>query len=221
MDLKPTNFSFYKETYPFKLSPLPFAPDALEPYMDKETVITHHDKHHQIYTDNLNKALEKYQDLHKCSIEELLTNIEVLPAEIRASITNHGGGYFNHNLFFDLLSPQGPRIPVGDVAQEINQTFGSFDQFKKDFTAASLGVFGSGWAWLCVNKDKKLVITTTLNQACPITQNLFPVLTLDVWEHAYYLKYRNKRMEFISEWWNIVNWNHVEKLYQQALVTFK
>jgi Fe-Mn family superoxide dismutase len=123
-------------------------------------------------------------------------------------------------LFFDLLTAESSKQPVGDLAKAIEATFSSFEEFKKQFSAAALGQFGSGWAWLCVNKEKKLIITATANQICPISQNMFPVLVIDVWEHAYYLKYRNKRVDFINEWWNLINWNHVEKLYQQALTTF-
>jgi len=219
MIIKPTHFAFYKGTYPFTLSPLTFTPNALEPHMDRETVMIHHDKHHQTYTDNLNKALEKYPELHKYTIEELLTNLDALPADIKTAVTNNGGGYFNHNLFFDLLTPESTRQPAGDLAKAIEKTFGSFEEFKKQFSAAALGQFGSGWAWLCVNKEKSLVITATANQLCPISQNLFPILVIDVWEHAYYLQYRNKRIDFIHAWWNLINWDLVEKLYQQALTT--
>lgn len=220
MIIKSTPFTFYKGTYPFIMPPLTFVSNALEPHMDRETVIVHHDKHHQTYTDNLNKALDKYPELHKYTIEELLTNLEMLPTDIKTAVTNNGGGYFNHNLFFDLLTPQSTRQPAGEILQAIETTYGSFEDFKKQFSAAALGQFGSGWGWLCVNKEKMLVITTTANQGCPISQNLFPILVIDVWEHAYYLQYRNKRVDFIHAWWNLVNWDLVEKLYQQAIITF-
>lgn len=214
--IHPTPYTFFGLTYPFSLPQLPFAPNACEPYLDAETMSIHHDKHHQAYVDNLNKALEKHPELQKYTIEELLTNLAAVPADIRETVRNHGGGHLNHTLYWNLITPGGPTTPTADVANAINTSFGSFGAFQEAFEKSALGHMGSGWTWLCLNPDKKLIIVSTLNHDNPITQGLFPILVVDIWEHAYYLKYRNKRGDFVKNWWNVINWDYVEKLYKMG-----
>lgn len=215
--IQSTKISPYGLRYPFTLASLKYAYNALEPHVDAETMQLHHTKHHQAYIDNANKALAEAPDFQKYTLEELLTNLDALPPSIRERIRNHGGGHFNHTFFWDIISPQGGGNPTDLVQQEINKAFGSFQSFKEQFEKAAQGRFGSGWAWLCVNQAKHLVIMATSNQDSPLELGFYPILTLDVWEHAYYLKYRNKRPDYISAWWNIVNWQQVEKLYKDAL----
>lgn len=198
------------------LPQLPYAYDALEPYIDKETMIIHHTKHHQAYVNNLNAALEAYPDLQKETVEELITNIDLLPASIRTAVRNNGGGHANHSLFWKLLSPNGGGTPTGKVAEAINKKFGSFNKFKEEFNKAAVTRFGSGWAWLVLNKGE-LEILSTANQDSPLSEGKAPLLTLDVWEHAYYLHYQNRRPEYIDAFWNIVNWEQVEKNYLEAI----
>lgn len=219
--MQPTKFNFYGFKYPFTLGNLPYDYSALDPHIDQETMTLHHTKHHQAYVDNLNKALDDEPEFKKYSIEELLTNLEALPQKIRERVRNHGGGHFNHTLFWDLMTPQAQQKPTEQIELEINKHFGSFDSFKAEFDKAALSRFGSGWAWLCVNQHGGLVVTSTPNQDTPLAQNLYPILALDVWEHAYYIKYRNKRAEYVSAWWNVINWQHVEKLYQNGLKHFE
>jgi Fe-Mn family superoxide dismutase len=200
--------------YPYSLPQLKYSYDALEPHIDAQTMEIHYTKHHQAYIDNLNKALEQYPDLQQKSLDDLLMNLESIPEAIRAVVRNHGGGHYNHTHFWTYLSPQGGKQPRGVLADVIARDFGSFDAFKEEFNAKARTVFGSGWAWLCVNHNGKLVVIATPNQDSPISQGLSPILGLDVWEHAYYLKYQNKRPDYITAWWHVVNWDQVEKNYR-------
>jgi Fe-Mn family superoxide dismutase len=199
---------------PFTVPPLPYGFDALEPYIDKLTMEIHHDKHHGAYVTNLNKALESAPALAGKSLEELLAhNCAIVPENIRTAVRNNGGGHANHSLFWTLMGPKAGGQPGGALADAINSAFGGFDQFKEKFTAAGTGRFGSGWAWLTKDASGKLEIYSTANQDSPLMEGKFPVLGLDVWEHAYYLKYQNRRPEYIVNWWNVVNWPEVEKRF--------
>lgn len=197
----------------FKLMPLPYSYDALEPYIDKETMIIHHTKHHQTYVDNLNKLLAKNPELSSKSLEELLTNLDTLPKSDKQGIINNAGGVYNHNFFWTIMAPNQDGKPVGELATAIDNTFGSFDNFKAKFKESATSRFGSGWAWLVSDKDGKLSIISTANQDAPISLGLTPIIGIDVWEHAYYLKYKNKRADYIDNWWNVVNWNQANKNY--------
>lgn len=197
----------------YKLPELPYAYDALEPHIDKETMTIHHTKHHNTYVTNLNKAIEG-SALAEKSVDELVADLNAVPEDIRTAVRNNGGGHANHSLFWTLLSPNGGGEPTGELAEEIKSTFGSFDQFKEKFAAAAAGRFGSGWAWLVVNNGK-LEITSTPNQDSPLSEGKTPVLGLDVWEHAYYLNYQNRRPDYISAFWNVVNWDEVARLYSE------
>ncbi|WP_026569936.1 MULTISPECIES: superoxide dismutase SodA [Sediminibacillus] len=199
----------------FELPELPYAYDALEPHIDKETMNIHHTKHHNTYVTKLNGAVEGNSDLENKSLEDLLSDIDSVPAEVRTAVRNNGGGHANHSLFWTVLSPNGGGEPSGELADKINSKFGSFDKFKEEFGNAATGRFGSGWAWLVVNNGE-LEITSTLNQDSPIMEGKTPILGLDVWEHAYYLKYQNKRPEYVSAFWNVVNWDEVAKRYEAA-----
>ena len=195
---------------PFTLPPLPYAPESLEPYIDKQTMEIHHGKHHNAYVTNLNKALESAPELAGKSVDELLANnLAIVPENIRTAVRNNGGGHANHSLFWKLMKPGGGGAPVGNAAAAINGTFGGFDAFKEKFGQAAVTRFGSGWAWL-VKAGGKLELYSTANQDTPASEGKFPLLTLDVWEHAYYLKYQNRRPEYISAWWSVVNWKAVE-----------
>ncbi|HLK20839.1 MAG TPA: superoxide dismutase [Bryobacteraceae bacterium] len=198
---------------PFTVPPLPYAFDALEPYIDKQTMEIHHDKHHGAYVTNLNKALEQAPDLQDKPIEALLANnCAIVPDAIKTAVRNNGGGHINHSMFWTILAPNAGGNPSGNVAQAINGAFGSFDQFKEKFNAAATTRFGSGWAWL-LKTGSGVEITSTANQDSPVMEGKFPVMGLDVWEHAYYLKYQNRRPEYIAAWWNVVNWAEVEKRF--------
>ena len=197
----------------FELAPLPYPSNALEPHIDQQTMEIHHDKHHAAYVNNLNKALEGHPELQSKSLEELLTGLAGLPEGIRTAVRNNGGGHANHSMFWLLMSPNGGGAPKGNVATAINTAFGSFDAFKEKFAAAAAGRFGSGWAWLVKNADGTVEITSTPNQDTPVMQGKNPILGLDVWEHAYYLKYQNRRPDYVSAWWNVVNWDEVERRY--------
>ncbi|WP_208585920.1 superoxide dismutase SodA [Gracilibacillus suaedae] len=199
----------------FTLPDLPYGYDALEPHIDKETMNIHHTKHHNTYVTKLNAALEGHDDLANKSIEEILANLDAVPENIRTAVRNNGGGHANHSLFWTLLSPSGGGEPTGELADAINSTFGSFDKFKEEFAAAGAGRFGSGWAWLVVNNGN-LEITSTPNQDTPISEGKTPILGLDVWEHAYYLKYQNRRPDYIAAFWNVVDWDKVASLYNEA-----
>lgn len=199
----------------FELPELPYAYDALEPYIDKETMNIHHTKHHNTYVTKLNAALEGHSDLQDKSLDELLSNLDSLPKEVQTAVRNNGGGHANHSLFWTLLSPNGGGEPTGNVAKAITDKFGSFDAFKDEFKTAATGRFGSGWAWLIVDNGD-IAVTSTPNQDTPVMDGKTPILGLDVWEHAYYLKYQNKRPDYIEAFWNVVDWNKVEELYNKA-----
>jgi Fe-Mn family superoxide dismutase len=195
---------------PFTLPQLPYAPDALEPHIDKMTMEIHHGKHHNAYVTNLNKALESAPNLADKSIEELLANnCAIVPENIRTAVRNNGGGHINHSMFWKIMGPGAGGPPVGHVGQAISATFGSFDAFKEKFNAAGAGRFGSGWAWL-VKAGGKIDIISTANQDSPVMEGKYPVMGLDVWEHAYYLKYQNRRPDYMAAWWNVVNWQEIE-----------
>ena len=198
----------------FELPPLPYAYDALEPNIDAKTMEIHHTKHHQGYTDKLNAALEKAPELAEKSAEEILRNIDSVPEEIRTAVINNGGGFVNHSLFWEILSPD-KQEPSGAVLEAINKAFSSFDSFKEKFAEEAMGRFGSGWAWLVVS-DGKLEVINSPNQDSPLMDGKVPVLGLDVWEHAYYLNYQNRRNEYVEAFFNIINWNKVNELYSAA-----
>jgi Fe-Mn family superoxide dismutase len=192
----------------FKLPALPYPVDALEPHIDKMTMEIHHDRHHKAYVDNLNKALEGMDDLLKMPIVQILRNIEKVPEAKRQAVINNGGGHSNHTLFWEMMAPKTGGKPSGELAKQIDKSFDSFDKFKTAFAAAATSRFGSGWAWL-IHSGGKLEIISTANQDSPYLKGQFPLLGLDVWEHAYYLKYQNKRADYITAWWNVVNWPFV------------
>lgn len=200
----------------FELPNLPYAYNALEPHIDEQTMNIHHTKHHQAYINNLNAALEGHPDIASKSIEAILAMLEQLPEGIRTAVQNNGGGHANHSLFWQIMAPGAGGTPSGSLASAIESAFGSFDNFKEQFAAAATKRFGSGWAWLVVDRAGNLSVMSTPNQDSPIAQGLTPILGLDVWEHAYYLKYQNRRPEYINSWWNTVNWSKVDELYQQA-----
>ncbi len=196
--------------YPFALPDLPYAFNALAIAIDEQTMQIHHDRHHKAYTDNLNNALKDHPEWQKKSIVELLSNLQAVPAEVRTAVRNHGGGYFNHTLFWRMMSPNGG-APTGDLAAAINRDFGSFDGLKEKFNKAASTLFGSGWAWLVRTAEGKLDVAQTPNQDTPLASGQKPVLGLDVWEHAYYLKYQNKRADYITNFWNVINWEQCAK----------
>jgi len=196
----------------FELKPLPYAYDALEPTIDAQTMTIHHDKHHAAYVTNLNAALEKHPELSGKSLEALLSDLNAVPEDIRTAVKNHGGGTWNHDLFWVVMAPTAGGEPTGELAKAIEAAFGSFANFKAEFEKAAMGRFGSGWAWL-VKKGSELKIVSTANQDNPMSEGWTPLLTLDVWEHAYYLKYQNRRAEYVSNFWNVVNWAEVARRY--------
>ncbi|MCD7098741.1 superoxide dismutase [Stenotrophomonas sp. MMGLT7] len=200
----------------YTLPKLPYAYDALEPNIDAKTMEIHYTKHHQTYINNVNAALEgtEYADL---PVEELVAKIKTLPENLQTAVRNNGGGHYNHSLFWQWLSPNGGGEPKGEVAKAIEADLGGFEKFKEAFTKAAVSRFGSGWAWLVVTPDKKLKVTSSANQDSPLTDGEVPVLGLDVWEHAYYLKYQNRRPEYIGAFYNVVNWDEVERRYKDAI----
>jgi Fe-Mn family superoxide dismutase len=198
-----------------ELPPLPYPKDALEPHIDAQTMEIHHGKHHNAYVTNLNKALAGKGDLEKKPIEQLISNMNAVPEDIRAAVRNNGGGHANHSMFWKIMGPGAGGKPSGKLAEDINATFGSFDAFKEKFEAGGVGRFGSGWVWLVV-KNGKLEIISTANQDNPLMEGIKPVMGCDVWEHAYYLKYQNRRPDYLKAWWNVVNWNEVGKNYEAA-----
>jgi Fe-Mn family superoxide dismutase len=200
----------------FELPPLPYAYDALEPHIDEATMHFHHDNHHNTYVTNLNNALANYPDLQGKSIEELIGNLDALPEAIRTAVRNNGGGHWNHTFFWAIMGPNAGGEPTGTLAAAINAAFGDFASFKEKFKAAGTGRFGSGWAWLVADKNGALTITSTPNQDTPVMEGKTPILGLDVWEHAYYLKYQYKRPGYIDAWWNVVNWAKVAEHYAAA-----
>lgn len=213
--VKPYLFKDLK--YPFVLPLLGYSYDALEPYFDARTMEIHHAKHHQVYVDSLNAALAPHTMFHGHTLEELLINLDKLPDAIRMAVQNHGGGHKNHSLFWQLLATGGADMPSGDLAKKVETAFGGYDIFKEKFTTAAKARFGSGWAWLSLNMQDDLVVTSTLNQNSPVSEGLRPFMGLDVWEHAYYLKYQNRRVDYIDAWWHVLDWNKVEPLYKKAL----
>ncbi|MCH1624944.1 superoxide dismutase [Ferdinandcohnia quinoae] len=199
----------------YELPQLPYAYDALEPHIDKETMNIHHTKHHNTYITNVNNALAGNEELASKSVEDLVSNLDAVPESIRTAVRNNGGGHANHSLFWTILSPNGGGEPTGELADAINNKFGSFEAFKDEFAKAATTRFGSGWAWLAVNNGE-LEVTSTPNQDSPLMEGKTPVLGLDVWEHAYYLNYQNRRPDYISAFFNVVNWEEVAKLYSAA-----
>jgi Fe-Mn family superoxide dismutase len=198
----------------FSLPPLPYAYDALEPHIDEQTMRIHHDKHHAAYVNNLNTALEQAPDLQNQSVEQLLAGIDRVPEAIRTAVRNNGGGHANHTFFWEIMRPGGSTAPQGALAQAIDASFGGLDKFKEQFAKAAAGRFGSGWAWLVKDRSGKLAIESTANQDSPLMEGKTPVLGCDVWEHAYYLKYQNRRPDYVTAWWNVVNWDEVAKRFQ-------
>ena len=199
---------------PFTLPPLPYDYAALEPHIDEQTMRIHHDKHHAAYVNNLNAALESQPALQAKAIDALIADLASVPENIRTPVRNNGGGHYNHTLFWELMTPGGAKAPQGKLADAISTTFGGFDAFKEQFAKAGLGRFGSGWAWLSRAADGKLVLESTANQDCPLSEGRYPVLGCDVWEHAYYLKYQNRRPDYMAAWWNVVNWTVVSSRYE-------
>ncbi|MEX0613103.1 MAG: superoxide dismutase [Pirellulales bacterium] len=199
----------------YKLPPLPYPPNALEPHIDARTMEIHHGKHHQAYVDNLNKALEG-KGVPEQSIEDLCRNINSIPADIRTAVRNNGGGHANHSMFWTIMSPNGGGKPSGDLAKAIDSEAGGFEKFKEDLSKAAITRFGSGWGWLSLDKSGKLIIESTQNQDNPYMEGKTPVMGVDVWEHAYYLKYQNRRPEYVAAWWNVVDWKAVENRYKAA-----
>jgi superoxide dismutase, Fe-Mn family len=199
----------------YTLPPLPYANNALEPHIDAKTMEIHHDKHHQAYVDNLNKALDG-KGVKEQSIEDLCRNIESMPADIRAAVRNNGGGHANHSLFWTIMSANGGGKPGGDLATAIDSELGGFDKFKEEAIKAGVTRFGSGWSWLSVEKSGKLIVSSTPNQDNPYMEGKTPILGIDVWEHAYYLKYQNRRPDYLAAWWNVVDWKAVENRYKAA-----
>ena len=199
----------------FELPPLPYDYAALEPHIDTQTMQLHHDKHHQTYVTNLNNALQGHE-FANLPVEEVLRRINEVPEAARTAVRNNAGGHANHSMYWVIMTPGGSSAPTGELAQAIDSAFGSFDQFKTQFTDAATKRFGSGWAWLVLDQSGKLQITSTANQDSPLMEGQYPVMGNDVWEHAYYLKYQNRRPEYLAAWWNVVNWDEVAKRYQHA-----
>jgi len=193
-----------------ELPPLPYGYSALEPHIDEQTMRIHHDKHHGTYVTNLNAALEGKADLAGQSVEDLLRDINKVPEQIRTAVRNNGGGHMNHTMFWEIMAPGGGQ-PSGRIADAIKSTFGSFDTFREQFNKAAVGRFGSGWAWLVQGPDGKLAVESTANQDNPVMEGKWPVFGIDVWEHAYYLKYQNRRVDYVNAWWNVVNWEAINK----------
>ncbi|MGI0483888.1 superoxide dismutase [Pantanalinema rosaneae CENA516] len=201
---------------PAQLPPLPYEYGALAQAIDAETMKLHHDRHHATYVENLNEALKEQSDLRNRSVEALLRDLNSVPEGIRTTVQNNAGGHLNHTIFWQIMSPNGGGQPTGEIAQAINQNFGSFDNFRKQFNEAGGDRFGSGWVWLVRNAQGQLQITTTANQDSPIMEGNFPIMGNDVWEHAYYLRYQNRRAEYLNNWWNVVNWQEVNRRWQLA-----
>ena len=200
----------------FEVPPLPYDYSALEPYIDTQTMQLHHDKHHAAYVANLNAALQGQVELATWPSEDLLRRINEVPENIRTAVRNNGGGHVNHSMFWRIMKPNGGGEPTGELAIAINQAFGSFDQFKAAFNDAGVKRFGSGWAWLVLDRNGLLQVISTANQDSPLMDGLYPVMGNDVWEHAYYLKYQNRRPECLNAWWNVVNWDEITRRYQQG-----
>lgn len=200
----------------YTLPILTYAFDALEPFIDTQTMNIHYSKHHQAYVDNVNAALAKYPEVAEIELLELLKDLDKVPADIRGAVRNNGGGHINHTMFWEVMAPNGKKEPTGALLSEIEKTFGTLSSMKEQFATAAKTRFGSGWAWLVVTADNELKIVSTANQDNPVSEGLTPILGLDVWEHAYYLKYQNRRPEYIEQWWNVVNWDVVERNFEAA-----
>ena len=201
---------------PFEVPPLPYDYSALEPYIDTQTMQLHHDKHHAAYVNNLNAALEQYPDLQRKSAEDLIRDLNSIPEAIRTAVRNNGGGHVNHTMFWEIMKPNGGGEPTGPIASAIKEAFGDFEEFKKQFNDAGVKRFGSGWTWLVLTREGKLATLSTANQDNPLSEGHFPIMGNDVWEHAYYLKYQNRRPEYLTAWWNVVNWDEINKRFMQA-----
>jgi len=201
----------------FELPKLSYEYSSLEPYIDAQTMEIHHSKHHQAYVNNLNAALDKHPELYDKGLDWLLENLEEIPLDIRVAVKNNGGGHLNHSMFWNVMSPAKASTPKSELSKAIDEKFVDFEAFKDEFAKAATTKFGSGWAFLAINKNKELEIISTSNQDNPISDGLVPILALDVWEHAYYLKFQNRRPDYISEWWNVVNWDYVSDLYLNAI----
>jgi superoxide dismutase, Fe-Mn family len=197
----------------FELPKLPYAVDALEPYIDAQTMTIHHDKHHQAYVTNLNGAIDKHPELASKALENLLMDLNSVPEDVRTVVRNHGGGTWNHSMFWEIMAPKAGGAPKGELAKAVDSAFGSFDAFKAEFEKAANGRFGSGWAWL-VKKGSGLAVVSTANQDNPMSDGMTPILGIDVWEHAYYLKYQNRRAEYVTNWWNVLNWDAAAARYK-------
>jgi Fe-Mn family superoxide dismutase len=202
--------------YPFQLPELGYASDALEPHIDTRTMEIHYGKHHQAYTNNLNAALEHHPELHSHSGDQLLIDLSAVPEDIRGAVQNNGGGFVNHKLFWEIMAPDGSNSPTEEMSGLLNGSFGSFDQFKQTFSAAAATQFGSGWSWLVVDSDGRLQVMATANQDSPLSCGCVPILGVDVWEHAYYLNYQNRRPDYLAAFWNVVNWTAVSEKYSQT-----
>lgn len=200
----------------FTLPDLPYPEDALEPYIDARTMNIHRTKHHQAYVTNLNNAIAG-TEWEKLSIEEILRRIDEVPENIRTTVRNNGGGHVNHTFFWEIMSPKGVRQPRGELAKAIEKRFGSFSKFQEEFTRAAMGRFGSGWAWLSVDRNRQLVVESTPNQDTPLMEGRTPILGIDVWEHAYYLKYQNRRADYVAAFYNVINWDRVSELYRKLV----
>ncbi|MES1021963.1 superoxide dismutase [Gloeocapsa sp. BRSZ] len=200
----------------FELSALPYNYDALEPYIDAQTMQLHHDMHHQAYVNNLNAAVEKHAQLQSKSLEDLVRELNSIPDDVRTAVRNNGGGHVNHTMFWEIMGPNSGGEPTGAVGEAIQDTFGDFETFKQRFNDAGTKQFGSGWVWLVRSPDGKLEVMSTPNQDSPITQGYFPIMGNDVWEHAYYLKYQNRRAEYLKQWWNVVNWDEINKRFEMS-----
>jgi Fe-Mn family superoxide dismutase len=203
-------------SYPFQLPELGYSYDALEPHIDARTMEIHHQKHHGAYTANFNKALEGHSELHSASVDDILRGFDNLPEGIKTAVRNNGGGFHNHALFWDILTPGGAKEPTGELAAAISAAFGSFDEFKSQFASAAGTRFGSGWAWLLVESSGKLAVISTANQDSPLMTGATPILGLDVWEHAYYLNYQNRRPDYVAAFWNVVNWDKVAARFAEV-----
>lgn len=210
---KPVNLNTSKA---FVLEPLPYNYNALEPYIDERTMQFHHDKHHAAYVNNLNAAIGKYPQLKTMTVEQMLKDLNSIPADIRTIVRNNGGGHLNHSMFWKIMKPNGGGEPTGEIATAIQENFGSFDAFKEQFNQTGIKLFGSGWVWLVLTKDGKLQITSTPNQDSPLIDGNYPIMGNDVWEHAYYLSYQNRRPDYLKSWWNVVNWEEINSRFKAA-----
>ncbi len=200
----------------FEVPPLPYEYNALEPYIDTQTMQLHHDKHHAAYVNNLNNALQNQSQLASWTVEDLVQRINEVPESIRTAVRNNAGGHVNHSMFWQIMKPNGGGEPTGELGSAIQQAFGSFDQFKAAFNDAGVKRFGSGWTWLVLDRSGKLQVISTANQDSPLMDGMFPVMGNDVWEHAYYLKYQNRRPDYLAAWWNVVNWDEITHRYQHG-----